>query len=141
MTFQPAFEKAIMNDEWITSNDISDPKTLPDIPGYHVLIRPMSIRTETKGGILLPDKFKEDMKYLTTVGRVVKLGDLAYVDSDKFPKGKWCNEGDFVCYGKHTGQKFVYRGIRYILMYDDQILMTIKDVQDIDPTHEMTLAA
>ena len=32
---------------------------------------------------LLPDSTKEDMSYLTTVGRVVALGDLAYMDKDK----------------------------------------------------------
>ena len=52
MTFQPALEKAIMNDEWITNGEVPDPEVLPDIPGYHLLIRPMTIRQETKGGIL-----------------------------------------------------------------------------------------
>ena len=87
MTFQPALEKAIMNDEWITNGEVPDPEVLPDIPGYHLLIRPMTIRQETKGGILLPDKFKDDMQYLTTVGRVVKLGKLAYLDNTKFQLG------------------------------------------------------
>ena len=140
MTFQPALEKAIMNDEWITNGEVPDPEVLPDIPGYHLLIRPMTIRQETKGGILLPDKFKDDMQYLTTVGRVVKLGQLAYLDNTKFPEGPWCSEGEYVCYGRHSGQRFVYKGIRYILMYDDQILMKIADPKDVDPSHELIAA-
>ncbi|MBC40729.1 MAG: hypothetical protein CML19_00630 [Pusillimonas sp.] len=140
MTFQPALEKAIMNDEWITNGEVPDPEVLPDIPGYHLLIRPMTIRQETKGGILLPDKFKDDMQYLTTVGRVVKLGKLAYLDNTKFPEGPWCSEGEYVCYGRHSGQRFVYKGIRYILMYDDQILMKIEDPKDVDPSHELIAA-
>jgi|TARA_B110000263_G_C15216066_1_gene467589 co-chaperonin GroES (HSP10) len=140
MTFQPTLEKAIMNDEWITKGEVPDPEVLPDIPGYHLLIRPLTIRQETKGGILLPDKFQEDMKFLTTVGRVVKLGQLAYLDNTKFPEGPWCSEGEYVCYGRHSGQRFVYKGIRYILMYDDQILMKIADPKDVDPSHELIAA-
>ena len=61
MTFQPQMGRSIMNDDWITNSEIEDPDVLPKIPGYHILIRPLAIRSETKGGILLPDKFKEDI--------------------------------------------------------------------------------
>ena len=137
MIMQPHLDKGLMNDQWITSNEVSDPDVLPEIPGYHVLIRPLSIRKETKGGIIMPDKFKDDIQYLTTVGRVVKIGDLAYKDINKFPSGEWCKEGDFVCYGKHTGQKFLYKSVRYLLIYDDQIIMKIEDPSDIDPMYSL----
>ena len=72
-----ALNKAIKNDQWITGfeEDISDPDILPDIPGYHVLVRPISVKTKTKGGIYLPDSTKDDIAYLTTVGKVLKIGD------------------------------------------------------------------
>ena len=126
-----------MNDDWITNAEVEDPDVLLEVPGYHVLIRPLAIRSTTKGGIFLPDKFKEDMKYLTTVGRVVRVGDTAYLDSEKFPNGPWCCEDDYVCYTKHSGQKFVYKGIRYILLFDDQIMMKIDDPSDVDPMHDL----
>ena len=31
------------NDEWITGKESDDPKVLPNIPGYHILIRPVAI--------------------------------------------------------------------------------------------------
>jgi co-chaperonin GroES (HSP10) len=111
---------------------------LPELPGFHVLIRPVSVKSQTKGGILLPDSTKEDMSYLTTVGRVVALGDLAYMDKDKFPAGAWCNVGDHVCYGKHTGTKLFYKGVRFILLFDDQITMKVEDPKDLDPTFNLT---
>ena len=92
-----AASNALKNDEWITDEDIADPNPLPEIPGYHILVRPVSVKSATKGGILLPDSTKSDMAYLTTVGRVLKVGDLAYKD-EKFANGPWCKEGDFVCY-------------------------------------------
>ena len=78
------------------------------------------------------------MSYLTTVGKVIVLGDLAYMDKDKFPAGAWCNVGDYVCYGKHTGTKLFYKGVRFILLFDDQITMKVEDPKDLDPTFNLT---
>ena len=126
------------NDEWITNKDQKDPEVLPSLPGYHVLIRPVTIREKTKGGILLPSKFKDDAKYLTTVGRVLKVGELAYVDTNKFKGGAWCKPGDYVVYGKYQGDKFFYQGIRMILLFDDQILMVVPNPADLDPSLDLS---
>ena len=83
----PSLAGAITNDAWITKNDVPDPEVLPDLPGYHVLVRPTSIKEKTKGGILLPEKARDDIAYLTTVGRVLKVGTLAYEDPAKFLAG------------------------------------------------------
>ena len=131
--------KSVKNDLWITDpEEIEDPEVLPELPGFHVLIRPVSVKSQTKGGILLPDSTKEDMSYLTTVGKVIVLGDLAYMDKDKFPSGAWCNVGEYVCYGKHTGTKLFYKGVRFILLFDDQITMKVEDPKDLDPTFNLT---
>ena len=98
---QPALANAIKNDEWIDAVE-GEPKdiTLPHIPGYHLLIRPMTVKAKTKSGIFIPDSLQDDIAYLTTVGKVEVVGDLAYEDKNKFPKGPWCTVGDHVCYGK-----------------------------------------
>jgi|TARA_R100000093_G_scaffold2905_2_gene3457 co-chaperonin GroES (HSP10) len=132
---------ALKNDEWISDEDVSDPDPLPKLPGYHVLVRPVAIRTETKGGIILPDQFKDDVKYLTTVGRVLAVGDTAYKDTSKFPIGAWCTDGDFVAYGRHVGHKFVYKGVRLILLFDDQIIMKVEDPAYLDTMFNLTTEA
>ncbi len=130
---------AVKNDLWITDvEEAPDPSPLPELPGYHVLVRPISVKSQTKGGIFIPDSTKEDMSYLTTVGKVIALGDLAYVEKDKFPNGPWCEVGDYVCYGKHTGTKMFYKGVRLILLFDDQIVMRVEDPKDLDPTFNLT---
>lgn len=135
----PAMQNSIDNADWITPKAVKlNIKELPDIPGYHVMIRPISLREKTKGGIYLPDKVVDDISYLTTIGQVIKLGDLAYEDSEKFPKGKWCEVGDYVCYGKHTGQKFVYKGIKLLLLFDDQIIMQVEDPKYLDTTYNLS---
>ena len=135
---QVALEKGIKNDLWITDDDQKDPGVLPDLPGYHILVRPISIKETTKGGILLPDSTREDISYLTTVGRVLKLGELAYQDLDKFPNGAWCKKNDYIAYGKHVGQKLFYKGVRLLLLFDDQVIMKVEDPTDLDPTFNLT---
>ena len=137
---QPALTQAIKNDQWISGEEteVSDPSPLPIIPGFHILIRPVSIKTKTKGGILLPDSTKDDMAYLTTVGKVLAVGDLAYQDTTKFGNGPWCTVGDYVCYGKHTGVKMVYKRVKLILLFDDQIMLKVENPKDLDPTFNLS---
>tara|TARA_R110000803_G_scaffold210588_2_gene282826 strand:- start:4544 stop:4972 length:429 start_codon:yes stop_codon:yes gene_type:complete len=131
--------KAMKNNLWTTDEDEQpDPDVLPELPGFHVLIRPVSIKSQTKGGIILPDSTKDDMAYLTTVGRVLALGDMSYRDKDKFPLGPWCEEGDYICYGKHTGTKLFYKGVRLIMLFDDQIMLKVENPAYLDPTFNLT---
>ena len=45
---------SVKNDKWITdTEEVADPEVLPHLPGYHVLIRPVSVKSKTKGGIIL----------------------------------------------------------------------------------------
>tara|TARA_R110000751_G_scaffold265327_1_gene364409 strand:- start:954 stop:1370 length:417 start_codon:yes stop_codon:yes gene_type:complete len=135
---QPSMGAATKNDMWISEEHVEDPKILPHIPGFHILIRPVSVKEKTKGGLYLPDSVKNDIAYLTTIGKVLVIGADAYVNQDKFPNGPWCREGDYVCYGKHSGQKFFYKGIKLILLYDDQISMVLDNPKDLDPTYNLT---
>ena len=132
-----AASSALKNDEWITEENVKDPSPLPEIPGYHILVRPVSVKQATKGGIILPDSTKSDMAYLTTVGRVLKVGSAAYQDS-KFGDTPWCKEGDYVCYGKHTGDKFLYKGVQLLLVFDDSIKMVVGSPKDLDPTFNLS---
>ena len=131
--------KAIPNSDWVSDEEIEIKKEdLPELPGYHVLVKPVSIKQKTKGGIILPDSTKYDISYLTTVGKVLKLGKLAYDDKDKFPLGSWCEEGDYVAYGKLIGQKFVYKGVKLLLLFDDQIIMKVDNPSSLDPTFNLS---
>jgi len=131
--------KTIKNDMWITNKEDKDtPDVLPELPGFHVLVRPVSVKEKTKGGIIIPNSTKEDMSYLTTVGKVIKIGNLAYNDTDKFPKGPWCKEGDYICYAKHAGQKIQYKEVKMILLYDDQVIMKVEDPKHLDPTFNLS---
>ena len=130
-------EKAVNNNEWIEDEEKAAPEVLPSLPGYHILVRPVSVKSKTKGGLLLPDSVKDDVAYLTTVGKVLAVGDLAYKDEDKFPNGKWCDVGDYVCYARHAGQKLYYKGIRLLLLFDDQVMMKVDEPTNLDMTYNL----
>ena len=130
-------ERAVNNNEWIENEDKPDPEVLPHLPGYHILVRPVSVKSKTKGGLLLPDSVKDDVAYLTTVGKVLAIGDLSYKDKDKFPNGKWCDVGDYVCYARHAGQKLYYKGVRLLLLFDDQIMMKVDEPTNLDMTYNL----
>ena len=131
-------ERAVNNNEWIENEDKPDPEILPHLPGYHILVRPVSVKSKTKGGLLLPDSVKDDVAYLTTVGKVLSVGDLAYKDEDKFPNGKWCDVGDYVCYARHAGQKLYYKGVRLLLLFDDQVMMKVDEPTNLDMTYNLS---
>ena len=78
------------------------------------------------------------MTYLTTVGKVLAVGELAYEDKEKFSTGAWCEPGDYVCYGKHAGVKMIYKGVKLILLYDDQIMLKVENPKDLDPTFNLS---
>ena len=130
-------ERAVNNNEWIENEDKPDPEVLPHLPGYHILVRPVSVKSKTKGGLLLPDSVKDDVAYLTTVGKVLSIGDWAYKDEDKFPNWKWCDVGDYVCYARHAGQKLYYKGVRLLLLFDDQVMMKVDEPTNLDMTYNL----
>mgnify|MGYP000607377492 CR=1 FL=1 len=126
-----SMNSAMKNDEWISDVEQSDPEVLPKIPGYHILVRPVSVKSQTKGGIILPDSTKNDIAYLTTVGKVLAIGDTAYDDEDKFPKGPWCKKGQFVIYGRYAGSRFKTKYGEHRILNDDEIIATIAKPEDI----------
>ena len=44
---------SVKNDLWITEEDINDPEILPHIPGFHILVRPISIKELTISEVLM----------------------------------------------------------------------------------------
>jgi co-chaperonin GroES (HSP10) len=111
-----AMDKAITNDQWMTEDVVPDPAPLPRIPGVGILVRPVQTRKKSAGGILIPESVRSDMEYLTTVGRVLSLGELAFVDEDIYRNGPWVKPGDYVVYAKYAGSKIWWKGVKLLLI-------------------------
>lgn len=135
--------------EWVTDSNVPDPDPLPKVTGYNLLIRPVKIDNEIKIGtegktLLLPTSFTEDVKYLTNVGQVKALGPLCYKDPNTkptdgawHPHGRyekpWCKVGDYVVWGRHQGVKMLVKGVSFILLQDELVLMVVDKPEDINP--------
>jgi len=104
---------------------------LPTPTGWRILILPYRGQGKTEGGILLADKTIEQQQVSTQVGYVLKVGPLAYQDSDKFPDGAWCQEKDWVMFARYSGSRFNIDGGEVRILNDDEILARISDPQDV----------
>ena len=104
---------------------------MPDPTGWRLLILPYRGKGKTDGGIYLPDKVVEESTVSTQVGYVLKVGALAYQDSEKFPAGPWCEQGDWVMFARYSGSRFRIDGGEVRILNDDEILAKIGEPEDI----------
>ncbi len=118
--------------EAITSENYeTHSEKLPNPTGYRLLILPFSPPEKTKGGILMAKQTLDKERIATVVGLVVRKGPDAYSDPDKFPDGPWCEEGDWVIFGRYAGARFNIDGGDMRLLNDDEILATVNNPEDI----------
>ena len=118
--------------ETITPDNLdSHAESLPRPTGYRILILPFTLPEVTKGGIHIAKATLDKERLATVVGYVVAMGPDAYGDLNKFPEGAWCNEGDWVIFGRYAGARFQIEGGDMRLLNDDEILATIGDPEAI----------
>jgi len=108
---------------------------MPNPTGWRILILPYQGKGKTAGGIFLPTETVEKSQISTQVGYVLKVGPLAYKDTDKFPTGAWCEEKQWVMFARYAGSRFQIDGGEVRILNDDEILSTILDPEDI---HQLT---
>jgi co-chaperonin GroES (HSP10) len=104
---------------------------MPAPTGWRILILPYQGKAKTAGGIFLPSEVQEKNNVSTQVGYVLKVGPLAYKDTEKFPSGPWCEEKQWVMFARYAGSRFQIDGGEVRILNDDEILATILDPEDI----------
>lgn len=132
LTTRQSLDGAIANDQWMTGDEVADPSPLPRIPGVGILVRPVPVRRKSSGGILIPDSVRSDMEYLSTVGRVLALGELAFKDEDIYRNGPWVKPGDFVVYTKYAGSKVWWKGVKLLLIKAASIELVVDKPEWLD---------
>ena len=103
---------------------------LPEPSGYRILVLPFTPKTKTKGGILFSQETLDKARIATTCGYVLKMGDLAYKDQDKFGK-PWCKKGDWVIFARYAGSRLPIEGGEVRLLNDDEVLGTIENPESV----------
>ena len=106
---------------------------LPQPTGWRVLVMPYQGKSKTASGLYIPDEIRERESVATVVAYVMKLGPLAYKDSDKFGPGvePWCEEGQWVCIGRYSGSRFKIDGGEVRIINDDEVIATLLEPDDI----------
>ena len=107
-----------------------EPKVASQMPkpkGYKLLISPVQIDEKTEGGVYMPDAIRDAEGIASIIGFVVKMGDDAYKDKEKFPNGAYCKEGDFVIFRSYSGTRFKIHNEEFRLINDDTVEAVVDD--------------
>jgi co-chaperonin GroES (HSP10) len=91
-------------------------QAFPDVdPGFdpcgsRVLVQIRTPKLKLDWGLILGDESKETELWNCQVGKVIKVGPLAYHSRDTmvpYPEGAWCQPGDFVRVPKYVGDRWI----------------------------------
>tara|TARA_R100000008_G_C3559547_1_gene155275 strand:- start:19 stop:426 length:408 start_codon:yes stop_codon:yes gene_type:complete len=106
---------------------------VPVPTGFRIVLFPLLLKKKTKAGLHLTDDTIEQSQIATNICKVLKVGPDAYKDTERFPNGPWCKEGDWVLITKYAGSRIRIDGGELRIINDDEILATVDDPRDILP--------
>lgn len=113
--------------EWSNEADVPLPPDHPTPSLWRILIAPRRPKKVSKGGLIIAQAARDAENHLNYVGQVIALGPLAY-KSDLFNDVKDLPKvGDWVLYARYAGQPILYRGFRFLLANDKEVLARIDD--------------
>ncbi len=85
------------------------------------------VKESYDSGIIKSDKTRNIEEHSTVVLFVLKLGDMAYLDDERFPTGPWCKEGDFVITRAYSGTRIKIHGKEFRIINDDTVEAVVDD--------------
>lgn len=103
------------------------PTQLPKVKGYRILCAVPQVDDKYESGLIKADKTRHIEEHSTVVLFVIKLGDMAYQDKDRFPTGPWCKEGDFVITRAYSGTRIKIHGKEFRIINDDTVEAVVDD--------------
>ena len=110
---------------------------IPQPSGWRMVLFPLKLQGNTKGGVLLTDDTVTESQVSTNICKVLKMGPECYKDKEKFPSGPWCKEGDWVLITRYAGSRIRIDGGELRIINDDEILAVVDDPRDILPANIM----
>ena len=100
---------------------------LPNPTGYRMLCALPEVEDKFTNGLFKPDSLAKLEEFSTVVLFVIKQGPDCYKDTNKFPTGPWCKEGDFVLVRAYSGTRFKIHGREFRLINDDTVEGVVED--------------
>ena len=115
----------------IISEDKFDAQ-LPIPAGYRILVALPDIEDNYQGTSLIKTDSEKQREYILSImGIVIDMGADAFSDTERFPSGAWCKQGDYVMFRMNTGTRFKVNNKEFRLMNDDSIEAVIPDPRGI----------
>ena len=112
-----------------------DPGIIPF--GSRVMVQIRRAKSQTSGGIYIPEEARKTEASNTQVAKVAAIGPLAYKNRstmESWPEGNWCQIGDFVRTPKYGGDRWTVKSgdeeIEFVIFNDLDIIGKVT----IDPT-------
>lgn len=110
-----------------TQEEARKAKQLPVPKGYRILCMVPHVDAKFASGLAKADSTIDIEQNSTIALFVVKLGDMAYSDKERFPTGPWCKEGDFVLVRAYSGTRLKIHGQEFRIINDDTVDAVIED--------------
>tara|TARA_B100001115_G_scaffold184807_1_gene189043 strand:- start:3391 stop:3840 length:450 start_codon:yes stop_codon:yes gene_type:complete len=105
---------------------------MPTPSGWRILVLPYRGAGVTEGGIQLVKETIDRETLATVVAYVLKVGPLAYKETEKYGNKPWCQEKDWVLIGRYAGSRFRLEDDHEVrIINDDDVIGTILDPNDI----------
>jgi chaperonin GroES len=87
-----------------------------------VIVKPLDPETLTKGGIVIPDNVKNDLKAMKA--EVIASGEGRITDDGTLVPNT-VKAGKTILYGQYTGSKVKFEDEEYVILKEDEILAII----------------
>ena len=127
----PTKQNAPTEAELATMDAIEKATQIPNPSGHKILCALDDVDDSFESGILKADETKKTEELTSPVLFVIKMGVSAYKDTERFPDGPWCAEGDFVLTRPYTGTRINIHGKEFRIINDDQVDGTVMDPRGI----------
>lgn len=98
---------------------------------WRILVEPYKPPETTEGGIILSEDVIKTSTMLSTIGRIIDMGDLAFREKTKSglalnEDGNLPEEGDWILFSSQAGRRVYLRdGREFVILNDDEILGVI----------------
>jgi len=109
--------------------DMMLPEGSPEPMLWRVLVIPLTPKTVTDGGILLTSETQQNQKMINYIGKVAKVGSMAYQSHNTKGESDPPKVGDYVIFGRYAGVRIEYKGVPMVIVADDDII-----AKAVDPT-------
>lgn len=109
-------------DPRLNDEDFTIPEGIPQPQLWRMLVAPVQPKKKSAGGIIIVDETQDAEEALAFIGKVVAVGPLVG-KKPEWPEGGYdIMVGDWVVFGRYAGQRFEYRGVKLLLLDDDNVM-------------------